>query len=438
MMPRDTSSRSPLRLPIARRIRPLLRSIAAAGLAVGALAGPAAAQMTRITAIPPHDVYALRILGDTIVAGVDTAAFVSTDAGASWQLTSRVAPATLVFAVLMRNGRLYAGTSGQGVFISDNLGASWQAFNQGLVGGFANSQLDISDFELRGDDLFASTFGAGVYVRNLASADTWHHFGEEFEPNQASNVNDLAIAGTRLLACAGANGSTFHRDPADADWTIDFLINGTLHPGQAAQTALFTGSQWIIGTNIGVFLSPDGEPPFTPSATPLTNLSWSVFAQHGSTTFAAFDSVNRILFASSHDAGAHWTIDERVFLPFAYRLAVHGDDLYAARTDGLWVRHLDSDTAVGPGTPRSGLHFALAVQPVRDVARFHFELPAAGTVALELFDVSGRRAASRIEQFRGAGTHELAVNERALRPGVYSARLTSGTARETVRLVRVP
>jgi hypothetical protein len=42
-----------------------------------------------------------------------------------------------------------------------------------------------------------------------------------------------------------------------------------------------------------------------------------------------------------------------------------------------------------------------------------------------------------ISGFWSAGPHEL-VDERGLRPGVYSARLTFGATHETVRLVRVP
>ena len=416
-----------------------MRSFGAACLAIGALVGPAAAQWTRITTLPASDVFALRVVGDTITAGVDTAAYVSIDGGTTWRRSSRVSPTvTLVSAVLFRNGRLYAGTAGQGVFISDDLGVSWQPFNQGLVGGFLDSQLDISDLELRADDLVASTFGAGVYRRTLAAADTWQHFGEAFEPNQASNVNDLALGGTRLLACVLGNGATFHRDPGDPDWTIDFLVNGTIQPALSSQTALWIGSHWIVGTNSGVFLSANGEPPWTPSSTRLRNLAWSTFAQHGPTVFAAFDSVNHILFAESHDAGANWAIQERTNAVFAYRLAVRGDDLYAARSDGLWVRRLSSVVSVPPGTGGTRLRFALAAQPVRDVARFRFELPTAATAAIEMFDVTGRRVADRITRDFSAGPHELTVDERGLRPGVYCARLTVGGMHETVRLVRVP
>jgi len=419
-----------------------VRSLAAACLALGALgvlAAPAAAQWIRVSDLPASGVFALRVAGDTITAGVDTAAYVSTNGGTTWHRSSRIGPSvTLVSAVLIHNGTLYAGTGAQGVFVSHDLGTSWQPFNEGLVGGFMDSQLDISDLELRGDDLLASTFGAGVYARNLATADTWHHFGEEFEPNQASNVNDLALGGTRLLACIISNGTTFHRDPGDVDWTIDFLVNGTISPSLTSETALWIGSRWIVGTNSGVFLSPNGQQPWTPSSTILHNLAWSTFAQHGSTVFAAFDSVNHILFAQSQDAGMNWTIQERVNAAFAYRLAVHGDDLYAARSDGLWILHVDETTSVNPPPARTGLHFAIAGQPVRDAARFRFELPKAASVAIDVFDLAGRRAADRIAGFWSAGPHELTVDERGLRPGVYAARLTTGGTHETVRLVRVP
>jgi hypothetical protein len=419
--PNELRSRSSRRLPIGRRIRLILRPIAAACFAVGALAAPAAAQWTRIAALPTTDVFAIRVVGDTIAAGVDSVAYVSVDAGATWHRSAKVAPGVVaVDALWIRNGRVYAGTFGQGVFVSDDLGASWQTFNQGLVGGFLDSQLDISDFELRGDSLVASTFGAGVYVRNLAGADTWHAFGNEFEPNQAPNVEDLALGGMRLLACTISNGNTFHRDPGDADWTVDFLVNGTLRPGMTSQMAFWTGNRWVVGTNSGVFLSPNGEAPWTRSTTSPAHPSWSTFAQLGQTLVAAFTVVDTILVEESHDEGDTWILKEIIRGSFAYQLAVHGDRLYAARSDGLWIR--TSGVASVEAGPRSNLHFALAVQPVRDVARFRFVLPQAAGATLELFDVMGRRAADRITGFWSAGPHELAVSERGLQPGVYSAR----------------
>jgi hypothetical protein len=369
---------------------------------------------------------------------MDTAVFVSTNGGGTWRMSARPsADAKLIDAIEVRNGRLYAGTFGTGVFVSDDLGTTWQSFNQGLVGGILDSQLDVSDLESRGDSLMASTFGAGVYVRNLAGVDGWHPFGAVFEPNQAPNVNDLALGGTRLLACAGSNGTTFHRDLGTADWTLSLLGNTGLLPGVGAQTALFTGSRWVVGTNLGVFLSASGEEPWTRSSTRLAGMSWSTFAHIGQTLFAAFDSVNTILMEESHDGGTTWIAQQRVTGPFAYQLAVHGGDLYIARSDGLWIQPATTTSVVGePGSGR--LRFSLAgPQPIRDQARLRFELPTAGMASIEVFDVQGRRAAERIEGSWSSGPHEVSLDTRRMSPGVYAARLTAAGTSEVLRLVQI-
>src|SRR6185369_435598 len=116
------------------------------------LVSPAFAQWTRVDQVPAADIFSVFTKGDTIAAASDSTVSVSTDAGATWTTSATVAPGvTMVEAVRMHKGRLYAGTFGQGVFVSSDRGASWQAFNQGLVGGFADSQLRVMDLLARGD-----------------------------------------------------------------------------------------------------------------------------------------------------------------------------------------------------------------------------------------------------------------------------------------------
>jgi len=418
--------------------RPVFRVLSLAAVSILTGATPAAATFLRVSALPPTDVFAIRVTGDTLAAGTDTSVFVSTNAGLTWRGSSRLsADAKTIDAVLVRNHRLFAGTFGRGMFVSDDLGASWREFNEGLVGGILDSQLDISDLETRGDSLFASTFGDGVFVRRLSGTDTWHPFGAAFEPNQAANVSDLASDGVRLLACAGSNGTLFRRDPGQPDWTESLLGNVALKPGLTALTALFTGNRWVVGTNSGVFLSAKGQEPWAESQTRLPASHGTAFAQVGSTLFGAFDVLTDILFVESPDAGTTWTFDEQVNDAFAYQLASHGSDLYAARTDGLFVRTVVT-ASVGADPGRASLRFSLdGPQPVGDVARFRFDLPVASAVKLELFDLSGRRVAEPIGGLLPAGPHELSLSARALPPGVYAARLTSGARRESLRVVRV-
>jgi len=404
------------------------------GLCAG-LAAPASAQWIRVGALPARDVFSVRTRVDTIVAGVDTAVFVSTNAGATWQRSAKpVAGVSVITAVFLLNHRLYAGTFGQGAFVSDNLGATWQAFNQGLVGGAFDSQLDITDFEVRGDSLFAGTAGAGVWVRRISGLDTWHTFGDVFDPNQAANLADLAVGNGRLFACAGVNGQAFDRDPGALDWTVSTFRNGPLVPGLFAQSALFTGTRWVVGTNSGVFLSPTGQDAWTPSNTLFPVAKNSFLAAHGHALFIGFDVDNNFSLSMSLNDGTTWTPIETVNNVFDYQLAVQGDFLYAARSDGLWFR---SET-VSVGDEPHELSFALAGrQPVRESARFHFELPRADAVSIEFFDVQGRRAAAGIEGVMAAGAHDVSLDTRRLAPGMYLARLTTQDASRTARFACV-
>src|SRR6185295_17088073 len=99
-------------------------------------ASPAFAQWTQVPQVLTGDVFSVWAKGDTIVAGADTSTYVSTNGGATWKKSVKVvADVPSIDAALVRNGRLYAGTNNHGVFVSDNLGDSWTAFNEGLVGG---------------------------------------------------------------------------------------------------------------------------------------------------------------------------------------------------------------------------------------------------------------------------------------------------------------
>ena len=91
-------------------------------------AAPASAEWTRVTDLPVTRVFSLFSNGDTLAAGVDTAVYFSTNGGAGFRASIKPTPAvTSIQGLWVRNGRIYAGTFGQGAFVSDDRGATWQA-----------------------------------------------------------------------------------------------------------------------------------------------------------------------------------------------------------------------------------------------------------------------------------------------------------------------
>src|SRR5689334_16496283 len=127
-----------------------------------------AQEWTRIPDLPSANVLSLRAQDDTLIAGTRSVVYLSLDGGATWRASNPISVVDpFMQTALMHNGRLFVGTGALGVFFSDDRGATWHAFNEGLVGGFRDSQLDVADLEIVGDDMYASTFGASVWVRNL-------------------------------------------------------------------------------------------------------------------------------------------------------------------------------------------------------------------------------------------------------------------------------
>lgn len=406
-------------------------------IALLAIATPAAAQWTRVPAVPPTDVFSVWTKGDTIIAGGDVVVYVSTNGGASWKRSATVSPnATEIRAALVHNGRLYAGTFGQGAFVSNDLGTTWTAFSQGLAGPGA---LTISGLVVLGDDIYAATVGSAAWVRNLA-AGTWALFGSQtIQDFQASNMDGgITAGGSRLFAMGGFNGTVFFRDPGQADWTVSLLFNDHFAPGLAALSALWTGTSWVVGSNIGMFRSPTGEAPWTFFDLGLHSLFFTSVVMHGADLYSSLGAGGGTLVAVSHDDGMSWQGLDTLVSVGVYRLAVQGDDLYAGRVDGLWRRSIGDGTLAVPGEIASThLRFAVAgSQPIGDDVRFRVDLPASGPIVLEFFDISGRRAAEPIRGSWPAGSNEIRWDARGLAPGVYLARLSAGGERALARVIR--
>ncbi len=88
-------------------------------------------------------------------------------------------------------------------------------------------------------------------------------------------------------------------------------------------------------------------------------------------------------------------------------------------------------------TPTEFAVTAAYPNPFRESAALRFTLPAADDVRLAVYDVLGRRVITRDLGPLGEGTHTADLDGEALAPGVYIARLTTGSREAvTVRLVK--
>jgi len=120
-------------------------------------------------------VNALAISGENIFAGTDSAGiFRTTDNGATWSSvneglpkspsgTTKYVPVTMLFP---HGTLLYAGSPGNGVFFSSSVVPGWTEANSGLT------NTNVKSLEVLGTNLFAGTYGGGVWRRPLSEMTT--------------------------------------------------------------------------------------------------------------------------------------------------------------------------------------------------------------------------------------------------------------------------
>ncbi|MFN8587326.1 MAG: hypothetical protein U0704_05950 [Candidatus Eisenbacteria bacterium] len=287
------------------------------------------AQWTRVTALPADWIFSVRATGDTIVAGRDSVAWVSTNGGVTWRRSAVLGtPPAFLDAVLMLDGRIWAGTGGQGVFTSDNLGTSWQLRNSGLAGGVSGSHLYVQEFRLRRDTLYAATDGAGVFRRPRFGATAWSTTGNELISAQAGSIVALATDGSRLLAAGGANGLVFTND-GGAPWTATMLGDSLLLPGLSPTGAAWTGTAWLVGTDYGLYRSATGRSPWTFVGLNYAPELGSHVVSRDGRTFVAVNRSTGARFLWTDDDGVRWQPLEQV-QTYVTELEYAGGRLWAA------------------------------------------------------------------------------------------------------------
>ena len=64
-----------------------------------------------------------------------------------------------VYCIAINDTNIFAGTYGEGIFMSTDNGASWNAMNTGIGGNTY-----IESFAISGQKIFAGTYGGGVFI----------------------------------------------------------------------------------------------------------------------------------------------------------------------------------------------------------------------------------------------------------------------------------
>ncbi len=173
---------------------------------------------------PPFFVQSLAAARGALVVGSispDEGLFTSADGGARWEKAAGGFPEEEpVWALASLGDRLFVGTQGRGVFVSDDGGTTWTASNEGLGAPGAECPGDPGAAHSQIGDI--AGFGSTVMVANFCGVWRSDDLGETWrEANTGLNPNDapfsLVVGGGFAYASAGEFG-VFRMDLEQAVW----------------------------------------------------------------------------------------------------------------------------------------------------------------------------------------------------------------------------
>jgi len=156
-------------------------------------------------------------------AGTDGGVFRSEDQGATWQNWSQGLSGDGLFIddlLVDSAGNIWAATFGAGVFVRPSSGASWDSMNPGLPVGDARKTWSLMQIPVPGGSIFVGT-ADGVFRWNLAS---WSLVGLQGKTIYALTVSDNTLfAGTRSDGVFMWLGAANQWNPVGHDWPANAI-----------------------------------------------------------------------------------------------------------------------------------------------------------------------------------------------------------------------
>lgn len=132
------------------------------------------------------------------------------DAGASWEQVNTDLTNLYVRSILCAsNGNIYAGTDGGGIYISDDNGDTWVQTNDGLT----NLEVTIINEDANGN-LYAGTHGSGVF-KSDDDGTTWVNFGNGLKYR---DVTDIEFGEGTIVLVSTWGGGFYKTDDDGVTW----------------------------------------------------------------------------------------------------------------------------------------------------------------------------------------------------------------------------
>jgi hypothetical protein len=362
---------------------------------------------------------------------------------------------------------LLVGTDGVygAIYLTKDDGGTWIELNNGLAAGY------ISDILMTGTILFAGTYGEGVFVSKDSGA-TWSATSDFSDLSTSFVGNKMISIGSTVLA--GTDFTVYRTTDEGATWLQSGngitapMIQATMKKGNNIYVGTY-GSDVFCSSDSGIKWVPicDGLPKISSIhalATDSTNLyaatdfgvycstndgsSWSAINQGlVDTIINALAVDDTIVFAGTASHGVYeisknsnsWTPMNSYLGDFyIHSLAVNNKYLFAGTPSGVYCFPLSEiPTSIQNKSSTSPLCFSLSQNypnPFDASTTIEYYLPQASDVCLNAYNAFGEKVATLASGNASAGRHTVTFDGAELPNGIYYYRLTAGKYEQTGKM----
>ena len=340
------------------------------------------------TGMTNQNIWALAGSGNNFYAAGNGGVYLSTDGGATWAVRNTGMTYSVIEALAVDGGKIYAGTRQGGaanneVWLSEDNAQNWRRLGNGIAADFpAGTTNAVYELAVAGGRLFAAST-TGVLAHD---GTKWRTV---FQGPNVSSFFSLAVSGNTLYA-----GSWYHGIARSADGGASWaFVNSGLN-GRQVYTVLKENGVLYAGTNYGALVSRDEGQTWTQTDLDSTRFydfftfDNKVYVGTDTGVYATSDqgrtwtrlstglptgntfrlvALGSVLYANivasatsggvyrSTDGGLNWTAaNTGLSTLFVFDLAVNGTTLFAAVNGGGVFRSMDggqSWTATNTGLP---------------------------------------------------------------------------------------
>ncbi len=358
------------------------------------------------------------------VAGTDKLYFIS-DHSNAWDSTEVIQlDLHYISDILIHEEVIYITDESKGIFKSEDMGQSWEDYNQGLA------LTNIRAAVIRDEKIYVATIGEGIYVRNLTSNQGWQPFSSGIfwkNSESISNINGTLVAGV------GHNSTLFLNENNENEW--EEIPFAEFHGLPSALLSIIeVDDTWIAAGNNGLYKSSDNGRHWTQLNIQTGHNSQARLIHHNEIIYAHLfrnPGISKLVYST--DKGINWN-NFTASLNNGLDIIFWKDQMWYAAQNGLWKletsTRLENEEIFSP-------QISAFPNPFTNMLNIDIEINIPGHYQIEVHPVDGSKAIYFEDKWLESGRQGIKLESiKSMSPGMYIIKVANSNSVKSVKIFK--